>query len=239
MDIDRTENKYSQHPAISKKHHDKVSRSHVIGPRQSTRSTIVIHRRQLSGWARVKQSLLSWTKAVIKILGLRNFSLREHLFYAGILLVMTVIVILCFMFVKNNKSQLYSSAGMRTQYQCLTLANPPDGQVHLSGTLVGDVAMYECDHGFNMTGDKTRVCQVLHQRQQPCSAPQSKVSDKNESINFLLLRFSEKFEHNKYCVLGYKYPGQSVLLSPDTADAANSAICKLLFPQSSPRVTLL
>ena len=96
---------------------------------------------------------------MIKILGLRNFSLREHLFYAGILLVMTVIVILCFMFVKNNKSQLYSSADMRTQHQCLTLANPPDGQVHLSGTLVGDVAMYECDHGFNMTGDKTRVCQ--------------------------------------------------------------------------------
>lgn len=160
MDSEGSEAKYYQHPFISQKCGHPVSRSHVIGPRQSTRSTIVIHRRQLSCWARVKQPLLKWTKAVIKILGLRNFSLREHLFYSGILLVMTVIVILCFVFVKNNKSsQLSSSAGLLTQYQCPLLANPRRGLVHISGTMVGDVGMYECDKGYNVTGDKTRVCQ--------------------------------------------------------------------------------
>ena len=42
---------------------------------------------------------------------------------------------------------------------CETLSDPPYGQVILSGTTNGSMAMYVCDSRFVLTGDATRVCQ--------------------------------------------------------------------------------
>ena len=43
---------------------------------------------------------------------------------------------------------------------CGDLNDPNNGQVSLNGTILGSIATYTCDPGFNLTGDMERTCQA-------------------------------------------------------------------------------
>ena len=43
---------------------------------------------------------------------------------------------------------------------CETLPNPFNGQVTLSGTAAGSVAMYTCEFSLELVGNATRECQI-------------------------------------------------------------------------------
>ena len=42
---------------------------------------------------------------------------------------------------------------------CVTLTDPLNGQVSMTGTAVGDQATYTCDDTFILEGDAVRTCQ--------------------------------------------------------------------------------
>lgn len=42
---------------------------------------------------------------------------------------------------------------------CGDLGDPINGQVSLSGTTFGSLAVYECNTGFSLVGNVERVCQ--------------------------------------------------------------------------------
>ena len=42
---------------------------------------------------------------------------------------------------------------------CGNLANPTNGEVDLTGTIVDSTATYSCDDGFTLQGQSTRTCQ--------------------------------------------------------------------------------
>ena len=42
---------------------------------------------------------------------------------------------------------------------CGSLSHPDNGQVVLSATTFGSIAIYICDNGFNLIGDMQRTCQ--------------------------------------------------------------------------------
>ncbi len=43
---------------------------------------------------------------------------------------------------------------------CGVLSNPTDGTVSVPARTVGSTATYSCNTGFNLVGDKTRVCRA-------------------------------------------------------------------------------
>jgi len=50
---------------------------------------------------------------------------------------------------------------LSTVVDCGTLSDPANGLVsHLSGTTSGQIATYNCDPGYNLTGESIRMCQV-------------------------------------------------------------------------------
>lgn len=48
-----------------------------------------------------------------------------------------------------------------TVVDCGTLSNPANGQVsHTGRTTFGQAAIYSCDAGYNLVGNRTRTCQA-------------------------------------------------------------------------------
>ena len=44
---------------------------------------------------------------------------------------------------------------------CGALSNPANGYVsHTTGTILGQIATYGCNTGYNLVGDRTRTCQA-------------------------------------------------------------------------------
>ncbi len=46
---------------------------------------------------------------------------------------------------------------------CGQLSDPQNGRVRLTGTNVGSLASYACGNGFNLIGNRRRVCQQTSQ----------------------------------------------------------------------------
>jgi len=66
-------------------------------------------RRRPGGWhLSFRRQAVNMLRSLVKILGLTDFSIREHLFYAGIFVSMSIIVILCFVLV-NTKTTITNS----------------------------------------------------------------------------------------------------------------------------------
>ena len=48
-----------------------------------------------------------------------------------------------------------------TVVDCNNLPDPTNGQVsHTAGTTFGQTATYDCDAGYGLVGDSTRMCQA-------------------------------------------------------------------------------
>ena len=43
---------------------------------------------------------------------------------------------------------------------CGTLIIPANGQINITGTRLGQTAIYSCDTGYNLVGDSIRTCQA-------------------------------------------------------------------------------
>ena len=59
-------------------------------------------------------------------------------------------------FTVNEVTDTYISGRPR---RCNRLDDPRNGDVRLTGTKVGDKAIYQCDRGFVLNGDRIRKCQ--------------------------------------------------------------------------------
>ena len=57
--------------------------------------------------------------------------------------------------------ELDNSPFTSTVVDCNNLPNPTNGQVNqTTGTTFGQTATYDCDVGYNLEGDSTRMCQA-------------------------------------------------------------------------------
>ena len=41
---------------------------------------------------------------------------------------------------------------------CVSLSDPPNGEVTVTGITIGSEAIYRCDRGYNLVGSETRRC---------------------------------------------------------------------------------
>ncbi len=113
-----------------------------------------------------------------------EFGLSENLYYGSIFICMTLIVLVCFLVINNrhgvggmlgtadqysdtgNMSTLESSPNALEPFPasssgstCELLLDPVHGEVHQTGRLVGDRAIYTCAAGWEIVGPEERVCQ--------------------------------------------------------------------------------
>ena len=67
---------------------------------------------------------------------------------------------MCFDFICQPKGSISKICLMSLAADCGSLANPPNGEVKMSGTTFNSTITFSCNDGYHLVGETTRTCQA-------------------------------------------------------------------------------